>query len=228
MESLSNLFSLSVIKKFYLKALIVMVILIAVFAGLWQLVTEKQQELKKAETVKFRELNSLRSQVTFLQQQVKLYKQYGAKYKDLVRKGIVKQQDRVFWADSLIQMKNTLVMPGFTFQFTPEQALDSNRFTGIEVDRGFFYFSRLNLNMALQHDGDLPKLLNAINERISPFYLVDHCSYTLQKNKETKETKDEWKGKEFIKAEFDLEKGNIDTECSLIVFHTHSKVAKSL
>ncbi|MDG6778572.1 hypothetical protein QCB44_07635 [Thiomicrorhabdus sp. zzn3] len=205
-----------------------MAILIGIFAGLWQLVTEKQQELKKIETVKFRELNSLRSQVNFLQQQVKLYKQYGEKYKDLVRKGIVKQQDRVFWADSLIQMQKTLVMPEFTFQFTPEQALDSNRFSGITVDKGFFYFSRLNLNMALQHDGDLPKLLNAINERISPFYLVDHCSYTLHDDKEVKKTKDEWDGKEFIQPAFDPESGNIDTECSLVVFHTHSKLAKNL
>ncbi len=216
MPSLNNVVSATLFKRFYLKPLIVSVILIAAFAGLWHFLDERQAEIKKAETVKLRELNSLRSQVTFLQLQVQLYQQYGEKYKDLVRKGIVKPQDRVFWADSLIQIQKTLVIPDFTFQFTPEQPLDSRRFDKISFDKGIFYFSRLNLSMSLQHDGDLPKLLNAINERISPFYLVDSCSYQM-KNKT-----------EVVEAKFNPEKGNIATQCSLVVFHSHSKIAKNL
>lgn len=216
MSNLNSTLSATLFKRFYLKPIILLVVLIGLFAAMWHFLNERQVELQKVERVKLTELNSLRSQVTFLQLQVKLYNQYGAKYKDLVRKGIVKQQDRVFWADSLIQMQKTLVIPDFSFQFTPEQVLDSNRFNGIKVDRGIFYFSRLNINMSLQHDGDLPKLLNAINERISPFYLVDRCKYQM-KNKT-----------EVVEAKFDPEKGNVETECSLIVFHSHSKTAKNL
>ncbi|MDG6773943.1 hypothetical protein QCB45_06340 [Thiomicrorhabdus sp. ZW0627] len=196
--------------------MIIAVVLIGLFAGLWHFLEEKQIELKKEETIKLKDLNSLRSQVTFLQQQVRLYQQYGEKYKDLVRKGIVKAQDRVFWADSLIQMQKTLVIPEFSFQFTPEQELDSRRFQSIKIDRGIFYFSRLNIKMSLQHDGDLPKLLNAINERVSPFYLVDNCSYEMKEKSEV------------VKAKFDPKEGNIETKCSLIVFHSHSKIDKNL
>lgn len=216
MSSLNNVSS-SMFKRFYIRPLIVAVVLVALFAGVWHFLNEKQIEIQKIERVKMAELNSLRSQVSFLQSQVRLYMQYGEKYKDLVRKGIIKQQDRVFWADSLIQMQKTLVMPDFSFQFTPEQVLDSARFSNITLDKGIFYFSRLNLNMALQHDGDLLRLLNAINARISPFYLVDRCRFEMIESGE--EVTEE------LDAAFDVESGNIQAECSLIVFHSHSKLA---
>lgn len=216
MASQSSFLSVGLFKKFFLKGTLLILLLGGLFAGLWQLVNDEKLRLQQIEQTKLKELNSLRSQVNFLQQQVRLYQQYGAKYKDLVRKGIVKQQDRVFWADSMVQMQKTLVMPDFSFQFTPEQILDSNRFDKVKIDRGMFYFSRLNLKMDLQHDGDLPKLLNAINERVSPFYLVDHCSYSMKEKEE------------IVVAKFDPESGNIQTECSLIVFHSHSKIAKDL
>lgn len=216
MASQSSFLSVSLFKKFFLIGFLVLIVLVGLSAGLWQMLNDEQQRLQQIEQTKLKELNSLRSQVNFLQQQVRLYQQYGAKYKDLVRKGIVKQQDRVFWADSMMQMQKTLVMPEFTFQFTPEQILDSKRFDSIKIDKGMFYFSRLNLKMNLQHDGDLLKLLDAINERVSPFYLVDHCSYSMKDKSE------------IIEARFDPKSGNIQTECSLIVFQSHSKIAKNL
>lgn len=221
MSSLTNMVSASLFKRYFLKGLIAILVLVALGAGAWKFFKEKQIEIKKEETVKLKELNSLQSQVQFLQQQVSLYRQYGEKYKDLVRKGIIKEQDRVFWADSLIQMQKALVMPDFTFQFTPEQPLDSRRFERIRLEKGIFYFSRLNLTMSLQHDEDLLRFLNAINERISPFYLIDGCSYEMKNGKEEQM-------EEGVEAHFNPEAGNIDTQCSLIVFHSHSKVAQNL
>lgn len=215
MNSQNSAVSHSLIRQLFFTATLVLILIIGVSVGSWYVITEEQEALHKIESQKIKELNSLRSQVDFLRSQVKLYYLYGDKYKDLVRQGIVKKQDRVFWVDSMIQMQKSLVMPDFTFKFSPEAVLSSERFSDIKLDKDIFYFSRLDLNMAIQHDGDLLTFLEAINERISPLYLVESCqSEMLNKSLEENEI-----------MNFDPERGNIKVQCSLIVFHSHSKEA---
>ncbi|MEA3404128.1 MAG: hypothetical protein U9R28_00110 [Pseudomonadota bacterium] len=215
MNSQDNAVSHSLIRQLFFTVSLVLILIIGLSAASWYVITEEQKEIQKVESQKIKELNSLRSQVEFLRSQVKLYYLYGDKYKDLVRQGIVKKQDRVFWVDSIVQMQKSLVMPDFTFKFSPEAALSSERFSNIKIDKNIFYFSRLDLNMAIQHDGDLLTFLEAINERISPLYLVESCqSAMLNEKLEDNEV-----------MNFDPEKGNIKVQCSLIVFHSHSKEA---
>ncbi len=215
MNSRNNTASHSLVRKLFFKVALVLILLVGLSAGSWYIITEEQKEIQKVESKKIEELNSLRSQVDFLRSQVKLYYLYGDKYKELVRKGIVKKKDRVFWVDSLVQMQQSLVIPNFTFKFSPETLLASKHFENITIDKNIFYFSHLNLQMNLQHDGDLLTFLEAVNERISPLYLIDSCrtSMSLQNLEEQKEIK------------FDHEKGNIQVECSLTIFHSHSKLA---
>jgi len=215
MNSQDSAVSHSLIRQLFFTVSLVLILIVGLSAASWYVITEEQKSIQKIENQKINQLNSLRSQVEFLRSQVKLYYQYGDKYKDLVRKGIVKKQDRVFWVDSMVQMQKSLVMPDFTFKFSPEALLSSERFSDIKIDKNIFYFSRLDLNMSIQHDGDLLTFLEAINERISPLYLVESCqSSMLNKNLEDNEV-----------LNFDPEKGNIKVQCTLIVFHSHSKEA---
>jgi len=215
MNSQNSAVSHSLIRQLFFTVSLVLILIVGLLAGSWYVITEEQKSIQKIENQKIKELNSLRSQVDFLRSQVKLYYLYGDKYKDLVRKGIVKKQDRVFWVDSMVQMQKSLVMPGFNFKFSPEAVLSSERFSNIIIDKDIFYFSRLDLNMALQHDGDLLTFLEAINERVSPLYLVESCqSSLLNEMLEDNEV-----------MNFDPETGNIKVQCSLIVFHSHAKEA---
>ena len=205
----------SIVKQLFFNTTLVLLLLFSIFAASWYLITEEQKALENVENHTVRDLNSLMSQVDFLRSQVKLYRLYGNKYKDLVRKGIVKNQDRVFWVDSMIQMQQSLVMPAFTFNFSPEVALSSDHFNAVRIEKPPFNFSRLTIKMRLQHEGDLLTFLDAINERVSPLYLLERCrSERAQKSFSEKE-----------QVSFNVQKGNINVDCSLVIFHSHSQLA---
>ncbi|MBN2864504.1 MAG: hypothetical protein JXK16_00710 [Thiotrichales bacterium] len=210
-----NNISHSLIRQLFFKPVLILLALAVIAAGAWYILTEEQKSFQKVENQKVRALNGLISQVNFLRMQVKLYAEYGDKYKELVRQGVVKQQDRVFWVDSMVQMQQSLVMPEFNFSFTPEASLTSERFEKIPIaPRPIFFFSRLTVKMGLQHEGDLLTFINAMNTRVSPMYLVESC-------------KTEFQVKEVEKAEsmnFNPDKGNIRAECSFIVFHSHAQL----
>ncbi len=217
MFNLSNIIRDPLVQRFFKKLLIIFVILSALFGASWYGYEEIQKELVAQEKPKIQKLNSLRSQVKFLQQQVRLYQEYGEKYEELVKKGLVKQQDRVFWTDSLIKLKDEYLIPDLSFSFSPEKPLSSGQFSKIKIPNGMFFYSEVTLKMSLQHEEDLVRVFESISQNISPLYLVKSCDTKLKDS-----------GHE-INANFDLMAGNINVSCSLIVFHTHpSKTKKPL
>lgn len=213
MSNLNNFIKDPFVEKFYLKLGIVLIFLSLLSFATWYGYGEIQKRLEAQERPKIQKLNNLRSQVRFLQQQVRLYYEFGDKYQELVKKGLVKQQDRVFWTDSLIRIKEEFLIPNMTFSFSPEKALNSNRFSKIKIPNGMFYFSDLKLTMSLQHEEDLVRVFEAISQNITPMYLVDSCQTNLKA-----------RGTEF-NANFDLTSGNVNAQCSLVIFHTHQSNA---
>lgn len=214
MLSLSSVFKDALAKRFFKKLLIIFVLLAMLLAGAWYGYGEIQKELAAQERPKIQKLNSLKSQVRFLQQQVRLYHEYGEKYQELVKKGLVKRQDRVFWTDSLIKIKEQYIVPELAFTFSPEKPLSTGQFANIRVPNGTFFYSEITLKMALQHEEDLVRIFETISQKISPLYLVKNCNASL------KESSHE------VNANFNLTSGNLNADCTLIVFHTHESTAK--
>ena len=215
MLNLNNLIMDPLVQRFFRKLVIIFLILTALLVAAWYGYGEIQKELAAQEKPKIQKLNSLQSQVKFLQQQVKLYQEYGDKYQELVKKGLVKQQDRVFWTDSLIKLKDEYLIPELSFSFSPEKPLSNGQFSKIRLPNGMFFYSDVKLKMSLQHEEDLVRVFESISQNISPLYLVNSCDMKL------KDTGHD------INANFDLTTGNINVECSLIVFHTHPSKAKT-
>lgn len=214
MSNLSSYFSDPIIQRF-LKRVVILLILLSSLLGLtWYGYEEMSKELKAQEKPKIQKLNSLQSQVRFLQQQVKLYEQYGEKYEELIKKGLVKKQDRVFWTDSLIRLTDEYLIPNLKFSFSAEKPLSSGQFSDIKIPNNLFFFSRVELSMDLQHEEDLLRVFETISQKISPLYLVESCK--------TKLNDSDYK----VNANFDLLKGNVKADCSLIVFHTHPSHSK--
>lgn len=197
------------IKHFYLKLVILLVLLGVLAGGAWYGFQEVNKELAIQKAPKVKKLNGLRSQVKFLQKQLKLYEQYGAKYEELIAKGLVKKQDRVLWTDKLVGFKQNLVMPQFTFKFLPEKPLTSGLFEKIKVPNRLFYFSRIQLSMEMQHEEDVLRIMESINSQVSPIYLLESCELALKD------------GDYRVTANFNLTNGNVEVECTLVAFHTH-------
>jgi len=213
--NLSNLLSDPLLRRFFLRIVIVFIVLSALLAGAWYAYGEIKKELQAQEKPKVQKLESLQSEVRFLQRQLTLYQKYGEKYQELIKKGLVKQQDRVFWTDSLISLSEQYLTPSLKFNFSAEQPLTSAQFSRIEIPNRVFYFSRLTLTMSLQHEEDLMRVFETISQNISPFYLVENCKTKL------------FNGSADVQANFDLLKGNVLANCSLIVFHTHASTQKT-
>ncbi|BBP46605.1 hypothetical protein THMIRHAS_19780 [Thiosulfatimonas sediminis] len=209
MASLNNIVQDPFFKRFFRNLLIFTVLVSAAIGGAWYGFQELSKDLAAKAKPKEAKLNQLKSEVDFLVRQVELYQQYGDKYAELMKKGLVKQQDRVFWADNLIRLKQGYLMPKFSFEFLPEKPLSSAQFQKIKVPQQMFYFSRIKLNMELQHEEDLLRLFESINERISPLYLIESCDNKLRENNYQ------------VSANFNLTQGNVIASCTVVVFHTH-------
>lgn len=209
MASLNNVIKDPFFKRFFRNLLIFTVLMSAVIGGAWYGFQELSKDLAAQAKPKQVQLNKLKSEVDFLVRQVELYQQYGDKYAELMKKGLVKKQDRVFWADSLIRLKQGYLMPKFSFEFLPEKPLSSSQFQKIKVPQKMFYFSRIKLNIELQHEEDLLRLFESINERISPLYLIESCDNKLRETGYK------------VDANFNLTQGNVITSCTIVVFHTH-------
>ncbi len=212
--NLSNLLSDPLLRRFFLRLAIAFIVLSAVFAGAWYGYGEIEKELQAQEKPKIQKLKGLQNEVRFLQRQLTLYQKYGDKYQELIKKGLVKQQDRVFWTDSLIRLSEQYLIPSLKFRFLAEQPLTSGMFSRIKLPNRVFFFSRLTLTMNLQHEEDLMRVFETISQDISPFYLVENCKTKLLNNRA------------YVQANFDLIKGNVLADCSLIVFHTHASTPK--
>lgn len=212
--NLSNLLSDPLLRRFFLRLAIAFIVLSALFAGAWYGYGEIEKELQAQEKPKVQKLKGLQNEVRFLQRQLTLYQKYGDKYQELIKKGLVKQQDRVFWTDSLIRLSEQYLIPSLKFRFLAEQPLTSGMFSRIKLPNRVFFFSRLTLTMNLQHEEDLMRVFETISQDISPFYLVENCKTKLLNNRAD------------VQANFNLVKGNVLADCSLIVFHTHASTPK--
>jgi len=213
--NLSNLLSDPLLRRFFLRLAIVFLVLSALLGGAWYAYGEIKKELQVQEKPKTQKLKNLQGEVHFLQRQLTLYQKYGEKYQELIKKGLVKQQDRVFWTDSLISLSEQYLIPSFKFNFSAEQPLTSGLFSSIKIPNRVFYFSRLTLTMSLQHEEDLMRIFEEISQNISPFYLVESCKIKLFNDDVD------------VQVNFDLVKGNVSASCSLIVFHTHASTEKT-
>lgn len=213
--NLSNLLSDPLLRRFFLRLAVVFVILSIFLAGAWYAYGEIEKELQAQEKPKIQKLKALQNEVRFLQRQLTLYQKYGDKYQELIKKGLVKQQDRVFWTDSLIALSEQYLIPSLKFRFSAEQPLTSGLFSRIKIPNRVFFFSRLTLTMSLQHEEDLMRVFETISQDISPFYLVESCKTKLFNTRAD------------VQANFDLVKGNVLANCSLIVFHTHASTQKT-
>ncbi|WP_127471168.1 hypothetical protein [Thiomicrorhabdus aquaedulcis] len=216
MPSLTSYFKEPLAIRLFKRLFVIFVLLILIGAASWYGFKELHGYLAAQEKPKIAQLNSLKSQVSFLRQQVALYEQYGEKYEELIKKGLVKKQDRVFWADSLIKMKDRFAIPNLKFEFSAEKALSTADFANIKIPPNVFFYSRVKLTLDLQHEEDLIRLFETISQTISPLYLVESCQTKLHDSDHE------------VWANFDLLKGNVATQCSLIVFHIHPKPPKPI
>lgn len=198
----------TLITSLFFRTALTFVVLIIMCAVAWLMVTQQNSAAQRAESQKLNELHGLMREIESLRAQVDLYKQYSEQYKTLVEEGGVKQQSRVHWVDAMVKLQQTLVMPSFHFKFLPAIALNTEHFQQIAVDKTGFHFSRLELNMGLQHEADLFTFLKEFSAQINPLFLVERCLFESRVNVAEQ-------------AVFNPDRANIKVDCVLTLFHPY-------
>lgn len=205
----------SLIKRYLKWPLIYLVISVTVLGGTNYLLIMQKQQLLVAELQQKSQLNNLIRQVTFLREQEQLFLKYGDKYQQLMKYGLVHQQNRVKWVDSLIAIQQSLLMHPFKIQFEPEQLLSRDRLESFMMNKDIFYYTRLNIQAGLHSDADLQRLIKRLSEEITPLFIVESCQ--LSKLPTTRGEK-----------LFSAQRANILLECAILLLEAKPNAFKGV
>ena len=205
----------ALIKRYLKWPLINLVISVTVLGGTNYLLMMQKQQLLAAERQQKSQLNNLIRQVTFLREQEQLFLKYGDKYQQLMKYGLVHQQNRVKWVDSLIDIQQSLLMHPFKIQFEPEQLLSRDRLESFMMNKDIFYYTRLNIQAGLHSDADLHRLIKRLSEEITPLFIVESCQ--LSKLPTTRGEK-----------LFSAQRANILLECAILLLEAKPNAFKGV
>lgn len=107
---------------------------------------------------------------------IDLLDQYRTLYSDYKSSGLVGQERRLSWIESLESTNQVLRLPRLTYDLNPQEKFERPGFKvkrGVEVNS-----SPMDLSMGLLHEEDLFALLEGLRLSIRNLFTVDSCSIT--------------------------------------------------
>jgi len=209
----SNLKTVHFFKRFVLWPLLfVLLVLVISWGGFYELSEKSVLLHQQNQTLIFKVTQTIR-EIRFLQDQERLFNQYGAEYENIISKGLVKDFDRVKWTDGLLKIHDQLLLSDFVIQFEPEIKLEKNNFKHYRPAKDIFYFTKMNIQFGMVIDTDIIRLTDLMAQQISPFYMIDKCHISVD-------------DKKIGVFDFDFTKPNFNTQCSFIVFQAKPQLLK--
>lgn len=140
---------------------------------------------------------NISNQYLAVDQEEKLIRQYYPEFIKLHDKGIIGQERRLSWLETLRSAGENMKLPALRYgiesqsRFVPDYSVNTGSFQ--------IYSSSMKLNVDLLHEGDLKKLLDTLSTEAPGIYNVSKCM--LRRSGE-------------INIE-NANKGNISAECEL-------------
>lgn len=157
------------------KPLIILVILLLLITGSAYYLLDLKDDFDRIVRAKDRSLTQIINQVKFLRSQEGLFIKYGSQYQEFLEAGLAHEVDRVKWTDQLLSIQKELALDGFNIQFEAEQKLTRKQVKHLKISKNIFYYSKLNILSGVHSDLDMLSIFNAIDEKITPLYLIDAC-----------------------------------------------------
>ena len=160
---------------FYLKGPIIMLLAAIVLAAAlamagYQFERIQQEEYEKAVST----LRSTHRLYSSMVNDIDLLDQYRTLYNDYKSSGLVGQERRLSWIESLEATNEVLRLPLLTYALNPQEKFERPGFKaqrGVEVNS-----SPMELQMGLLHEEDLFALLEGLRQSIRNLFTVDSCS----------------------------------------------------
>lgn len=132
--------------------------------------TKMDREYKRERAALF----AARSQYQNIDQEEKVIAEYFPRYRELESAGLIGDERRLDWIDTLRRSAQEVELPGLRYiidsqeLYQPEFPLPESAFR--------IFASNMELNLGLLHEGDLPALLDDLNRKAAGFYTVASCN----------------------------------------------------
>jgi len=184
---------------FYLKGPLIMLLVAIVvaaalaFAG-YQYEQAQHEEYNKA-VVTLRSTHQLYSSMV---NDIDLLDQYRTLYTDYKSSGLIGEERRLSWIESLEATNEVLRLPVLSYDLNPQEEFKRPGFRvkrGVEVNS-----SPMELRMGLLHEEDLFALLEGLRQSIRNLFTVDSCSISRPSP---------------IGSSLDTRRANLNTNCKL-------------
>lgn len=127
------------------------------------------------------QFQNISNQYLAVDQEEKLIRQYYPEFIRLYNKGIIGQERRLNWLETLRNAGESIKLPSLRYgiesqsRFAPDYSLNTGSFQ--------IYSSTMKLNMDLLHEGDLKNVLDTLSADAAGIYNVSRC--TLRRTGET-------------------------------------------
>ena len=95
---------------------------------------------------------------------------------DLYHKGVVGQEQRLNWIETLKEAQNTVRLPSLSYNIN-SQRVNTPVFP-VDLGRFKLYTSEMTLQLSLLHEGDLLNLLEHMDKRANGTFSMDTCTFT--------------------------------------------------
>ncbi|MCI0400342.1 MAG: hypothetical protein L0Z68_03440 [Gammaproteobacteria bacterium] len=133
---------------------------------------EMESDFNKDQT----RFHSISRKYLAIDEEDRLIKQFYPRFKELYAEGIIGNEQRLNWIETLRDAEAKIELPLLSYEITSQ-----NEYTpSYGVFRGGFqiYASKMELTFGLSHEGDLERLLDELNKRASGLYSVGNCTFT--------------------------------------------------
>ena len=164
-----------------------------ILAG-WQYEKAQAEEYQKSLST----LQSTHSLYRNIVNDIDLLDQYRNLYNDYKSSGLVGEERRLSWIESLESTNEVLRLPTLTYSLQPQEKFER---PGFKTKRGVEVMSSpMELKMGLLHEEDLFALLEGLRLSIRNLFTVDSCQITRDSS---------------IERSLDTKRPNLSTSCTI-------------
>ena len=104
----------------------------------------------------------------------KIVDKYERSYLDLVRKGVVGDEDRLSWFETIQYVSESRGMPSVKYSVISQKKVESpiikQKYTGLDL-----YRSVMTLDISMGHEGDLFALVTGLQDKAKGLFAIDKC-----------------------------------------------------
>ena len=148
----------------------VLVAVVCMVSASWIYMSEKEAHKDDA----YRALKIWKNRVDTSRQSNSIIDQYETDYLDLVNHGVIGDEDRLSWYESIQRTSEERGMPSVKYSVSSQIKMNEREvgkyFKGLDL-----YRSIMTMDIKMSHEGDLFALLNNLDDSANGLYVVDQC-----------------------------------------------------